>query len=91
MRPLRPSPQVQDDLRVHVAEPRPAVGQGRGEEAHAGLRVRPRRRLRQDQGLHPHAAHPLQPGGAAGGDGPENRPLPPEGKSEFITEAYELR
>lgn len=73
--------QIQDDLRVHVAEPRPAVGRGGGEAAPAGLRVRPRCGLRQDQGLHPYAAHALQPGGAAGGNGPEDRPLPPEGES----------
>lgn len=74
------SPQIQDDLRVYVAQPRPAVGQRRGEAAAAGLRVRPRRGLREDQGVHPHPADPLQPGGAASRNGPEDCPLPAEGE-----------
>ena len=63
-----------------MAEPRPAVRQGRGEEAPAGLRLRPRRGLRQNQSVHPDASDAVQPGGAAGGDGAEDRPLPAEGK-----------
>lgn len=73
--------QIQDDLTVYVAEPRLALGQRCGEEAPAGLWLRPRRSLRQNQGLHPDAAYALQPGGAASWDGAENCPLPPEGET----------
>lgn len=71
--------QVQDDLTVHVAEPRPALRQRGGEEAAGGLRLQPGHSLRQNQGLHPDTSHALQPGGAAGRHGAENRPLPAEG------------
>lgn len=75
--------QVQDDLRVYVAKPRTVIRQRSSEKASPGVWIRPRCGLWQNQGLHPHTTYPLQPGGAASRNGPENRPVPPEG--EFLT------
>lgn len=76
--------QVQNDLTLHMAEPRPALGQRGRKEAPRRLRLRPGHSLRQNQGLHPDATHALQPGGAAGRHGAEDRPLPAEGKAASL-------
>lgn len=68
-----------------MAQSRPPVGQRGSEEAGAGLRLRARRGLRQDQGVRPHATHTLLPGGAEGRNGWENSPLPSEGQCHVVT------